>query len=158
MHLTTLCEAMTASPQLRSSCIRVVNQDQEDPGKGIKLLRLVSKQLRSVMLSEVRGYTLNIDGEGSGPISQMSLLEGANCSLDCLRVVIAASCSAATKLGGLNLLDICLEGLDVFGVSNCDHNHDYDQSQVRFNNSNTHTLQRFLPYCFQKNCWFVGFM
>lgn len=106
MAPTTLAEAITAVPQLRSSCILVLTCPQDASGTGIKLLRLVSKQLCNAMLGAVRGYTLTLDG--SRMIDKIALLQGVQ--LSCLRVVV----TAANNSGGLVVGKVCGKGLILY--------------------------------------------
>lgn len=55
----SLCDAIKIDP-LASACISALTDDMA--GAGLKQLRLVSKQINSVMLRSISGYTLIIDG------------------------------------------------------------------------------------------------
>lgn len=79
----TLGLAISAVPHLRSLCNAVPYTDVL--GSGLKALRLVSKKLRTAMLSHVQGYTLKLDGKALD-LCEMNLLEGT--SMFSLSVVI----------------------------------------------------------------------
>lgn len=51
---------------------------------GIKLICLVSKQLRTAMLDSVQGYTLDFTGSVESLIHTMALLKDARFSLLCV--------------------------------------------------------------------------
>lgn len=72
---TTFDDAMCGVPKLRELCKTVMTG--AIPGSGIKLLRLVSKQLGVAMLGPVQAYTLTLDGHAGSDtfLHQMSLLE-----------------------------------------------------------------------------------
>lgn len=82
-----LCQAITAVPQLGTSCSLILTDGT--PGSGIKLMRLVSKQLRLAMMSVVQGYTLNLNGSGAGLLEKMTVLQSSR--LSCLRVSVLRS-------------------------------------------------------------------
>lgn len=59
------------------------------PGSGLKLMRLVSKQLSIAMMALVQSYTVKIDGCGTGLMGmEMALLKYSRTRLSHLRVVI----------------------------------------------------------------------
>lgn len=84
MAAKTLAEVIVAVPQLRTACSNAVSDGTQ--GSGIKLMRLVCKQLGTVMLGVVQSYTLQLNKGGAGLDEQMSLLQDAR--LSCLRVVV----------------------------------------------------------------------
>ncbi|MEW5311985.1 MAG: hypothetical protein WDW38_003651 [Sanguina aurantia] len=73
-----LAEVISAVPQLGISCSTVLTDGTS--GSGVKLLRLVSKQLRASMLGVLQGYTLQLNGSGAGLEDQMGLLQHARLS------------------------------------------------------------------------------
>lgn len=85
-HVTdmTLGGAIAAVPQLGSTCSLALADG--DPGSGIKLLRLVSKQMRTAMVSVVQGYTLCLDGSGASLLNEMGLLQDTRLSRLCVIV------------------------------------------------------------------------
>lgn len=87
MELPTLVDVLSAVPQLRGSC----RFDLPDgtPGMGVKVMRLVSKELRSLMLDVVQGSVLNLNGRDSCPVKEIALLQGT--SLSRLRVVATSA-------------------------------------------------------------------
>lgn len=113
MAPTTLDDAMTAVPQLQSSCILALNDEAAPAGFGIKLLRLVSKHFRKVMQGDVQGYTLHLDGSGSRHFNQMDLCQGVN--LASLRILV----TAAPNPSGSMHHEICRNGLLCFVVWKC---------------------------------------
>lgn len=84
MAVTTLGEAISAVPQLGRDCSAVLTVAV--PGSGLKLMRLVSRHLRTAMLGVVQGYTLLLDGSSPGLFREMALLE--HTSLSHLHVVV----------------------------------------------------------------------
>lgn len=83
----TLEGTIAAVPQLGSSCSKVLEDFFGVPGSGIKLMRLVSKQLRVAMLGMVQGYTLLLNGSGEQLLKEMALFQ--NTRLSCLRVIVS---------------------------------------------------------------------
>lgn len=69
---TTLGAAICAVPHLGSLCSSIL--DTKDPGSGIKIMRLVNKQLRTAMLRVMKGYTLIMDDKATDLMSEMCLL------------------------------------------------------------------------------------
>lgn len=59
-----------------------------EPGSGLKLLRLLGPECAACMLGLVKGYTLALDGTDESLMRQISLL--AKCKLSRLRVVLTA--------------------------------------------------------------------
>lgn len=102
----TLGDAITAVPQLGISCSSILT-DPYVPGSGMKLMRLISKQLRTAMLGVVQGYTLNLNGKAVTLMDEMALLQKAELIRLCVRVThgsegeLAGMCSA--KLWHVNL-------------------------------------------------------
>lgn len=94
---------------LASACIAALQisgvhrRVQFIPGSGLKILRLVSKQLNTVMTrNNIRGYTLLIDGVCED-LPDISLLKLTH--LSCLRVVVTAGELSESKS---ILPDMCL--------------------------------------------------
>lgn len=83
----TLGDVISAVPKLWSSCSIALADG--NLGSGIKLMRLVSKQLRTAMLCTVQGYTLDFTESGVGLLNRFSLLQDTRLSL--LRVVAPTS-------------------------------------------------------------------
>lgn len=81
----TFCSTISAVPCLGSSCSSALSIDGI-PGSGLKLMRLVNRQLRAIMLDVVQGFTLHLDGRATGLLEQMNLLGGTQ--LTNLRVVV----------------------------------------------------------------------
>lgn len=75
---------VNAVPQLRDACCSDLSGYY--PGLGVKLLRLVCKQLRVSSLDLVQGYTLALDGKNVSLMSEMILLKGTRLSR--LKVVL----------------------------------------------------------------------
>lgn len=84
MALTTLDATFSAVPELRNRCSSVLANDS--PGSGLKLLRLVSRQIRTAMLAVVEGYTLSLDGSNIGLMDELSLLQSTKLSR--VRVIV----------------------------------------------------------------------
>lgn len=85
----TLDGIVSAVPQLGDACSSVMNKVCRNgaiPGSGLKLMRLVNKQLSMAMLGTVQGYTLKLDGRSAGLMVEMALLERTR--LSHLRVVV----------------------------------------------------------------------
>lgn len=82
---TTLGLAVFKVPQLRSICSTVLATDV--PGSGLKVMRLVCKQLCKAMLREVQGYCLTLDGK-TLDMCEMSFLQST--SMSYLRVNFTA--------------------------------------------------------------------
>lgn len=61
---------------LASACIEALS-DPCEPGSGLKLLRLVSKQVNAAMLRSITGYTLTLDGvtEELPDVSLLNLIQ-----------------------------------------------------------------------------------
>lgn len=84
--LTDFGQAVAAVPQLAQTCSSVLGPDI--PGSGLKLMRLVSRQLSSMLLATVSGYTLRLDGGAQG-ISQAEVAVLAGTKLSHLRVIVS---------------------------------------------------------------------
>lgn len=80
----TFAGTILAVPELASICS--IAMTDGTPGSGTKLMRLVSKQLRSAMLGTVRSFALVLDGSGVGMMQQMTVLQDTR--LSCLRVLV----------------------------------------------------------------------
>lgn len=70
----TIGSVVSAVPYLGTSCNSAL-ATEGIPGSGLKLMRLVSRQLRTSMLDLVQGYTLHLDGKATGLVDQKTLLE-----------------------------------------------------------------------------------
>lgn len=81
---TTLSEAISAVPHLGTMCGLALTDDVL--GSGLKVMRLVSKHLRTAMLGTIQGYTLQLNGQASSTFDHMHLLEHSRLSQ--LRVVL----------------------------------------------------------------------
>lgn len=92
----TLGEVITAVPQLGTACSLALTH-VDTPGSGIKLMRLLSKQLSTAMLGAVQGYTLHLDGSGGRLLNQTAFLHGIR--LSCLRVVVTEDSKGESKAG-----------------------------------------------------------
>lgn len=62
----TLFTSALVVPQLSQACITVLNKDTQ-PGSGLKTLRSVCRDCRRLLMSAVRGYTLQLVTEGDEP-------------------------------------------------------------------------------------------
>lgn len=81
---TTLGAAVAAVPQLGEACSLVLTYDR--PGSGLKVMRLVCKDLCTAMLGVVRGYSLHLDGRAAGLENQITLLESTRLTHLCVAV------------------------------------------------------------------------
>lgn len=79
-----LGDTISAVSQLGEACSAVLAT--AGAGSGLKVMRLVSRQLSTAMLSVVQGYTLQLDGRSAGLLNEMALLESTRMSH--LRVVV----------------------------------------------------------------------
>lgn len=84
----SLGAAIAAVPQLGEACISILTDTR--PGSGLKVMRLVCKELQAAMLGVVRGYTLCLDGRADGLADQMKFLKST--SLTHLRISIITDC------------------------------------------------------------------
>lgn len=94
--MATLDEVISAIPQLGMACSAVLTIAV--PGSGLKLMRLVSRQMSTVMLGMVQGYTLQLDGRSPGLFTQMALL--ALTRMSHLRVVVSDRTAGELGPGG----------------------------------------------------------
>lgn len=83
---TTLEGLISIVPELGMACSMASTVSV--PGSGLKLMRLVSRQLSIDMMAVVKGYTLNLDGCSTGVMEQLALLQRTRCRLSHLRVVV----------------------------------------------------------------------
>lgn len=84
---TTLPDAFQSEP-LAAACLSALQENAYiNDGSGLKLLRLVSKQIRTAVTKSVRGYTLTIDGNPQ-QLPDVSLLQLTQLSR--MRVVVVA--------------------------------------------------------------------
>lgn len=90
METPTLSQVMVAVPQLATTC-GLAQTGGESLGFGIKLLRLVSKQMRIAMLSVVRGYTLTLSGTTLSLTDEMTVLQSSKLSRLHVKVKAASS-------------------------------------------------------------------
>lgn len=87
---TTFLSAMDSEP-VASACITALQRRDKHssliPGSGLKVLRLVSKQLRTLITrSHIQGYTLLIDGSAED-VPDVQLLKLTQLSRLCIKVV-----------------------------------------------------------------------
>lgn len=75
---TTLSTAISAVPHLGTMCGLALADDVL--GSGLKVMRLVSRHLRSAMLGTIQGYTLHLDGHAGATFEHMHLLEHSRLS------------------------------------------------------------------------------
>lgn len=88
MEPTTLGDVVSAVPQLALACSAALTSEGDLPGTGTKLMRLVSRTLRTAMLAIISGYTLTLDGKNVLSDKELSLLARTNLSF--LRVQVIA--------------------------------------------------------------------
>lgn len=88
--------AISEVPQLRAICSSALSTDGI-PGSGLKLLRLVSRNLRKAMLGVIQSYTLQLDGRATRLLNQMNLLESTR--LSHLQVVVTDDYHGEQHLG-----------------------------------------------------------
>lgn len=85
--VTTLGHVIAAVPQLANACSSAMTTVGDIPGFGLKLMRLVNKQLGSAMLGVVSGYTLTLDGEALLSDKELSFLAATKLSYLRARVI-----------------------------------------------------------------------
>lgn len=89
----SLGAAIAAVPQLGEACNFVLSDST--PGLGLKVMRLVCKELQVAMLGVIRGYSLCLDGRADGLADQLKFLEST--SLTHLRIAIITECGGGCR-------------------------------------------------------------
>lgn len=96
MTFATLHGVISIVPQLGVACGAVLNTAA--PGSGLKLMRLVSKQLSIAMMDVVQGYTLRLDAASDGLVKEMALLARLRARLFYLRVVVTENVGGGLRI------------------------------------------------------------
>lgn len=81
----TFGSTVSAVPHLGNICSSALTSG-DIPGSGLRIMRLVNRQLRIAMLEVVQGYTLHLHGRTTDLLDQINLLESTRLSQ--LRVVV----------------------------------------------------------------------
>lgn len=84
----SFAHVVAAVPQLAADCSSALTS-KELPGSGLKLLRLVSRQLRTALLRAIAGYTLHLEGGTSEMNDVVRLL--ADTKLSHLTVIVQST-------------------------------------------------------------------
>lgn len=75
---TTLASAISAFPELGQICSTAL--DRDTPSSGLKIMRMVSKDMRTAMLGVVQGYEMTLDGRAADLLAEIIFLQGTSLS------------------------------------------------------------------------------